>query len=1235
MLRRLLFLLVTLPAVGLALGTDAPRPAQADNEALPKPTGEGLAGLRRLMKLGVEGGAVSFLPETKAGRSRVVLKDGDRLRRLLREQRDQLTQALCDTLLTTSRKMDQSVLLQAVAEWKDDPLLLAHAALARGESLEEQGDFPGAAHRFADAARRFAALEFPSWQAGALGAWAGVLNQQREHDAARDHYAEALRLLEKTHGPNHLDVAQCRINLGDTAEAASRPKEAIEHFEKALGILTRLPEEPAEALLSVHQHLGGLLLDGGDVDGGLRHLEESLRFAKKVPEESGRAVTVARALANLGTAYSKLRRFEQAREQYRQSVELLERQFQGPHDMLADILDNLGTLHFEEGDEKECAAALLRSLRMRLDLHGERSWAVVASHRQLGTARQHFGAYESSRESFGNMRRIAELLGGPRHPLVGDALDGLASVALEQGDYRQAEELALGALAIREEHAATRPEELADCRNRLGQIHHKLGQDVRAADDFRAALRLWERLHGPKHPSVASAWQNLGLSLVALKQFDPAAEALGKALEIREHAEPRDDEDLAHSLNSLGSLRYDQGEYGRALDLHRRARELLKDRPRTAAVLLAATLSNVGMSQFGLRRWADAVATFNEALESLRVRPRVPDPAPDSPQALYGFAPEDLSPSRTTAQVLYYRGMALLHQALEAETRERWSDTRYSFLSAIVMLERLKANVLETEEGRSELGHGLSDLYPLLIGCCAHEREHFPTTPEVGAMRDDLMFRAAELSAGRAFLLTLARSRADLLGDVPPDRRRGRLELLSELRAVEAALQRAQGPSGLERDFTEVSRLMERRGDCEARLRRWKADAEKDFPGFVDWETPRPCPLADARATLAPDEVALIYVTGAATSYVIVVEPKAPDEPGADRLPVVALPGAGEIAEWVAAVLDPNQLQRHASPELAREGYQLLIAPVADRIRGKNLVIVPTGELCYLPFELLARDNDPGRDGPRYLIEDCRVRYAPSLGVLRLIRRWRERRVEPDRTLWALGDPVYEADDPRAAGRRNPIGPGRPPGDPDARERFQRLNFSGSEVEAIRRALDSAGVELRTGPEASEAAVKDASASGRLARYRYVHFATHGILGLASGRQPSLVLNLIGNDGASDALGVNDGYLQLDEIMRLKLNADMVVLSACESGRGRLHDGEGVRGLARAILHAGSRSVVCSLWKVEDRATADLMAAAYAELGAKQGRPVPVAEAVRTAKLRLLHDGWAPFYWAPFVVIGE
>src|SRR5262249_52601189 len=129
--------------------------------------------------------------------------------------------------------------------------------------------------------------------------------------------------------------------------------------------------------------------------------------------------------------------------------------------------------------------------------------------------------------------------------------------------------------------------------------------------------------------------------------------------------------------------------------------------------------------------------------------------------------------------------------------------------------------------------------------------------------------------------------------------------------------------------------------------------------------------------------------------------------------------------------------------------------------------------------------------------------------------------------------------------------------------------------------------------------------------------------GLDTGRQPSLVLSLVGNEH-------EDGFLQLDEVTSLRLNADLMVLSACRSGQGRLRNGEGVTGLARAFLYAGSRAVLCSLWSVDDAETAGLMAQLYQGLKAGQSP----TDALRDAQLQMIRADKPPLYWAPFVVIG-
>jgi CHAT domain-containing protein len=247
---------------------------------------------------------------------------------------------------------------------------------------------------------------------------------------------------------------------------------------------------------------------------------------------------------------------------------------------------------------------------------------------------------------------------------------------------------------------------------------------------------------------------------------------------------------------------------------------------------------------------------------------------------------------------------------------------------------------------------------------------------------------------------------------------------------------------------------------------------------------------------------------------------------------------------------------------------------------------------------------------------------------LHVIQLWERQRSAPSRPFWAVGDPIYERTDPRLTARADPpattVGAATRPGNDVPGELFHRLPGSGREVDRLRQLMDAAPGDVLRAQQATESAVKGLSSSHVLARYRYIHFATHGTLGLADGRPPSLVLSLV---HAPDG---EDGFLRLDEVTGLELNADLVVLSACQTGQGQSSTAEGVTGLARAFLYAGSRSVLCSLWRVSDRETSDLMVDVYAGLKER-----PARDALRQAQRALIAAGEPPVYWAPFILIGR
>jgi CHAT domain-containing protein len=311
--------------------------------------------------------------------------------------------------------------------------------------------------------------------------------------------------------------------------------------------------------------------------------------------------------------------------------------------------------------------------------------------------------------------------------------------------------------------------------------------------------------------------------------------------------------------------------------------------------------------------------------------------------------------------------------------------------------------------------------------------------------------------------------------------------------------------------------------------------------------------------------------------------------------------------------------------------------------------VVADGILQYLPFAALPA---PGRSGPgEPLLRRREVIHLPSASVLALGRRHPAGRPPPAGQVAVVADPVFSPDDPRvrtAAGAENhpavaaappaadvaeppPAAAAAPPaaGAPaDLREptdRFARLFWSRAEAEAIAALADPGRTLVAVDFDASLDLVRE----DRLRDFRYVHFATHGVVDTAAPALSGLVLSQVDESG-----GPRPGFLRLAEVYDLELAADAVVLSGCETALGREVRGEGLWGLSRGFLSAGAGQVVASLWRVEDRATARLMERFYRALLVDGERP---AAALRRAQAAMLAEPrWEdPYYWAGFVVYGD
>jgi CHAT domain-containing protein len=322
-----------------------------------------------------------------------------------------------------------------------------------------------------------------------------------------------------------------------------------------------------------------------------------------------------------------------------------------------------------------------------------------------------------------------------------------------------------------------------------------------------------------------------------------------------------------------------------------------------------------------------------------------------------------------------------------------------------------------------------------------------------------------------------------------------------------------------------------------------------------------------------------------------------------------------------------------------------LLAPVAKQLGTKRLVIVADGMLQYLPFSVLptpAMSATEITSDLKPLILDHEIVSLPSASVLAALRRELADRKPASKTVAVLADPVFETDDARvklrlnstgSAGRKNqstsPMSTlGRAirsvRGD-DGSVKLQRLLFSRDEAEAI--------LSLTSNQLSLEAldfrANRKVAMSDELTQYRIVHFSTHGLLDSRHPELSGLVLSLVDEAGRRQ-----DGFLRLQDIYTLRLNADLVVLSACQTGLGKDVRGEGLIGLVRGFMYAGAPRVIASMWEVDDAATTELMKRFYK--GVLQKKLTPAA-ALRAAQIEMLKKShWqSPYYWGAFVLQGE
>jgi CHAT domain-containing protein len=781
----------------------------------------------------------------------------------------------------------------------------------------------------------------------------------------------------------------------------------------------------------------------------------------------------------------------------------------------------------------------------------------------------------------------------------------------------------------------------------LGLSCRQLGENQTAINHFKRALAMMRSLGNRYGEAIAQT--GLAWSYLYLGATDKALDNFSQSLRLRYAVNDRNGEAL--TLYGIGWAHANMGQQQQALNyFHQslRLRQEFGDRRGEAITL-------VGMGQiYGqLRRGQEALPHLHRALAIVReLGDRYLEADALDRLGWTHLALDEVSIAHDCfLQALPMRRQAgdrmgeavVLHGLAQAEYRQgRLRAARDRMENSLALIESSRAEAA-SPQFRTSYFASVVNYYQFAIRVLMRLHEQEPSSGYAA-----MALRMSERARARSLLDLLAEAHAELRSDVPSQLLEREKELRQEINLV-ADRRRSRGRADAS-DSAKLDALMNQHEEIQAQIR-------AGSPRYAALTQPATLSLAELQGQLLDDNTLLLeYALGEECSYLWAVTPtslESYDLPGRAEIEsaVRRFHGLlGDAKERLTRQSGKSDQANRSFHEAAASLGRMLLGPVATQLKDKRLVVVADGALQFLPFAALPSPPGNGglnRNGAEMiapyqpLIVEHEITSLPSASVLASLRRQLasslDRRRAAPKAIAVFADPVFEMTDARV----NPIDSRKTrrtrrhrarwtnavAADTDLlTSRLPRLPFTRQEASAI---IPLAPPDERL-LALDFAASRATATSAELAQYRMIHFATHSLLNQEHPELSGIALSLVDERGRPQ-----DGFLRLHDIYNLKLNADLIVLSACQTGLGKEVKGEGLIGLTRGFMYAGAPRVVATLWKVDDKATADMMKHFYqALLGEQRMRP---AAALRAAQIALWRQTrWRdPAYWAAFALQGE
>jgi len=858
------------------------------------------------------------------------------------------------------------------------------------------------------------------------------------------------------------------------------------------------------------------------------------------------------------------------------------------------------------------------------ELLAPNSLSVASGLNDLGAVAAERGDLRAAQDYYGRALAIQERL-APNSPGGAGIFNGLGVVAYYRGDLPTAHDYYSRALAIRE-RVAPDSLEVAGSLNNLGAVAHARGNFQAAHNYYSRALAIQERL-APNSLDVAGSLGNLGMVARARGDLQAAHDYLSRDLAIRERLAPNS-LGVAESLNGLGNVAANRGDLQAAGDYYSRALAI-QERLAPDSLDVAGSLGNLGNVAYAR---GDLQAAHDYHSRDLVIRERLASNSLDVAICLGDLGNIAYARGNLQAAHGYYSRALTIEQRLAPDS-----------LAVAATLNDLGDLALDERRFPNALS-----LFTQAVKIVEDHRRQIPSTearallvaryirPYAGLLRTHLAlgdrpaaFATIERARARSLVELLAERQLDFRSDASTNLLNQQKELDQKRSAAYSALAKLDE----KKDGAQIKELQAELARYAVQQRELEAQIRRASPKFASLLYPTPLDLKGAQAALDEGTLLLAYYVDEKETHLFAVTKTS--------LKVITLPvGKVGLNKQVEKFRNAVATNRIGTTNDGQKLYDILIRPAQEWVnQAQRILICSDRPLHVLPFAALVSQTEPNL---RYFIEDKPLHMIVSMTIYAEMRKQAAAgNAKHEMRLLAFGDAIYTKE--QAAVERQNLRQAAQERKEEGKEKvgsdleFAYLQRRGlklpplpetrKEVEGIAKLYGNSAT-TKLGQEATKTTAKQESQG-----YNILHFAVHAWADEQMGLSSGLALS------QPEALGwkieeSDNGLWQAWEIFEQpRLNADLVVLSACQTGMGQEVQGEGIIGLTRAFQHAGAKSLVVSLWEVSDASTAELMIAFHREFRRGASKDVALRKAMEVVRR---NPKWRhPFYWSPFILVGD